>query len=59
MTDPQSAREMWTQLDKDLVNDAAIVPMWTDAPYALVTTRVGNWSTSTGAGVLLGQLWVK
>jgi peptide/nickel transport system substrate-binding protein len=58
VTNPQGARNMWTRLDKALVDDAAIVPMWTDSTYALVSTRVGNWSIPSGDGILLGQLWV-
>jgi ABC-type transport system substrate-binding protein len=59
ITNPEAARSMWTRLDKALVNDAAIVPMWWDSAYALVSTRVGNWFPSPTAGEILNQLWVK
>jgi peptide/nickel transport system substrate-binding protein len=59
VTNPAGARRTWAQVDKMLVNDAAIVPVWSEPYFALVSTRVGNWSTNVGAGILLGQLWVK
>jgi peptide/nickel transport system substrate-binding protein len=59
LTNPASARQIWTRIDTMLVNDAAIVPVWSESGFALVSTRVGNWSTNVGAGILLAQLWVR
>jgi peptide/nickel transport system substrate-binding protein len=59
LTDPSAANELWAQLDRMLVRDAAVVPVWTDYPYALVSTRVGNWSPNVAAGLLLPEMWVR
>jgi peptide/nickel transport system substrate-binding protein len=54
-TDPQAARDTWTALDKQLVDDAVIVPLWNATQKALVSTRVGNWTT----GIQPDELWVQ
>jgi ABC-type transport system substrate-binding protein len=59
LSNPQAARDLWASLDQRLTNAAVIVPIWAETSYALVSTRVGNWSTNAGNGFLPDQLWVR
>jgi peptide/nickel transport system substrate-binding protein len=54
-SDPQRARDLWSALDKRLVDDAAIVPLWNPTHDTLVSTRVGNWTM----GLQPDELWVR
>lgn len=50
---------MWAQLDRELVEQAPVVPLFTlRLPY-LVSKRVGNWQYHPYLDVLLDQLWVR
>jgi hypothetical protein len=47
------------KIDRELVDAAAIVPVWNSTEYVLTSARVGNWSANAQFGPLLGQLWVR
>ncbi len=56
---PASADVLWTQLDRELVNNAAAVPLYTTSSVAFVSRRVGNYEYNPQWGTLLDQLWVR
>jgi peptide/nickel transport system substrate-binding protein len=59
LTSPADADNIWAAADRTLTRDAAILPVWTESNYALLSTDVGDWTANFNGGVLLSQLWVK
>jgi peptide/nickel transport system substrate-binding protein len=57
--DPAAASRLWTQIDRDATDSAAIVPTHTPRTVDLVSKRVGNYQHSPVFGALFDQLWVK
>jgi YVTN family beta-propeller protein len=58
-TDPEGAARMWAQLDRELVDQAPWVPLFTPRWPILTSKRVGNWQYHPYLYVLLDQLWVR
>jgi hypothetical protein len=58
-TDPPAGRLLLAKIDRELVNDAAVVPIWDSNWFALTSARVGNWSANLKLGPLITDLWVK
>jgi YVTN family beta-propeller protein len=58
-TDPEGAARMWAKLDRELVDQAAWVPLFNPRWPLLVSRRVGNWQFHTYNFLLLDQLWVR
>ena len=57
--DPAAATRLWTTIDRNATNAAAIVPMYTPRSVDLVSKRVGDYQHHPLWGVLLDQLWVR
>ena len=58
-TDPGAALRAWTQIDRTLTDQAAIVPTVNVIYSWFVSTRVGNFQSNQIHGPLLSQIWVK
>ena len=58
-TDPDGAARSWAQLDRELVDEAPVVPLFNLRSSWFVSKRVGNWQYHPYNGILLDQLWVK
>ena len=60
-TDPAGAVVLWARIERDVVDRAPWVPLFTPRRAQFVSARVGNYqyNPATGAGVLLDQLWVR
>jgi DNA-binding SARP family transcriptional activator/ABC-type transport system substrate-binding protein/DNA-binding beta-propeller fold protein YncE len=59
-TDPYAANQLWARIDRDMVDQAAAVPLITHKTLDFVSKRVENYESSPyPTGVLLDQLWVK
>jgi peptide/nickel transport system substrate-binding protein len=58
---PGAADPLWAGADRYITDQAATVPLWTQATTALVSTRVGNVQYSpAGTGLpLIDQMWVR
>jgi len=57
--DQAAATRLWTQIDREATDTAAIVPMFTPRNVDLVSKRVGNYEHHPLFGALLDQLWVR
>jgi ABC-type transport system substrate-binding protein len=58
-TDPDAAAALWAGIERDLVDLAPWVPLFTPAHSHVVSERVGNYQLNPEHGVLLDQLWVR
>jgi YVTN family beta-propeller protein len=60
-TEPTGAVALWARIERDIVDLAPWVPLFTPKRAQFVSARVGNYqyNPATGAGVLLDQLWVR
>jgi peptide/nickel transport system substrate-binding protein len=58
-TDPAIATSMWSRLDREVVDRAAMVPLLNPKQVDFVSRRVGNYQYNPQWGVLLDQLWVR
>ena len=58
-TDPAAAARMWARIDREIVDQAPWVPLFTPRTSYFVSKRVGNWQYHPGQFVLLDQLWVR
>jgi YVTN family beta-propeller protein len=58
-SDPYLANQGWARLDRQIVDLAPVVPLFTLKTVDLVSGRVGNYQYSMQWGVLLAQLWVR
>jgi hypothetical protein len=45
-TDPPAAHGLLAKIDHELVDEAAVVPVWNTNDFALLLGRVGNWPSS-------------
>jgi ABC-type transport system substrate-binding protein len=50
---------MWARIDRQLVDQAPWVPLYTPRTPYFVSKRVGNWQYHPYFHVLLDQLWVR
>jgi len=57
-TDPYLANRLWARIDREIVDQAPVVPLFTLKQIDIVSRRVGNYQFHPQWGVLLGQLWV-
>ena len=53
-----AAGELWAKIDRALVDQAAVVPLFNRQGFDLLSKRVGNYQYNPVLGVLVGQLWV-
>ncbi len=58
-TDEGAAARMWARIDRQLVDQAPWVPLYTPRTPFFVSKRVGNWQYHPYFQVLLDQLWVR
>ena len=59
MSDPASARGLWTKIDAALVDRAPWVPLVNPRTIRFLSERVRNFQYQLTAGVVLEQLWVR
>jgi peptide/nickel transport system substrate-binding protein len=57
--DQSAAAKLWTEVDRDATDLAALVPTHTPNDLDLVSKRVGNYQHHPLFGVLIDQLWVR
>ncbi len=59
LEDPAAAGELWSEIDRAIVDQAPYV--WLVNPIAVefVSERVGNYQLRPQWGMLLNQLWVQ
>jgi peptide/nickel transport system substrate-binding protein len=58
-TDPAAANAKWAQVDKAVMAQAPIAPLFTPKIVDLVSSRVGNYQFSKQFYMLVSQLWTK
>jgi peptide/nickel transport system substrate-binding protein len=56
---PAAAGRLWQQVDRAVVDQAALLPLCIRVDVTVTSRRVGNYLHQPGAGVLIDQLWVK
>jgi peptide/nickel transport system substrate-binding protein len=54
-----SADDIWAEVDRRIVDQAASLPLLNSKAVSFVSRRVGNYQFSQQWGVLLDQLWVR
>jgi YVTN family beta-propeller protein len=60
VTDPVAARRLWERIDREVVDQAPLVPLIVWNVVDVLSKRVGNYQYSgQGQGVLIDQLWVR
>jgi peptide/nickel transport system substrate-binding protein len=58
--DPEAARESWARIDREVVDQAPLVPLIVWNIVDLLSERVANYQYSgRGQGLLIDQLWVR
>jgi YVTN family beta-propeller protein len=57
--DPEIAATLWEEIERDIVDLAPWVPLFTPVHATAVSARVGNYQRNPDLGLLLDQLWVK
>ena len=57
--DPEGAAAAAARLDREAVDKAPWVPLFTRQLADFVSKRVGNYQANPYAGILLDQLWVR
>ena len=58
ISDPGSANRAWSEIEHDLVDGAALVPVANPISTFVVSERTGNVQINPQFGVLLSQIWV-
>lgn len=59
-TDPGAALRTWTVIDREVTDQAALVPVANDVNWWVTSERVGNYqSGGREVGPLMSQLWVR
>ena len=58
-TRPAAAAELWSRIDREVVDQAPAVFLFNRSGVDLVSARVGNYQRNEQLGLLLHQLWVK
>jgi YVTN family beta-propeller protein len=59
LTNPEGTSTLWAKIDRDVVDEAPWVPLYTPAQPNFLSKRTGNYQVSPQWGVLLDQLWVR
>ena len=57
--DPAAAGELWSRIDRELVDRAPWLPMYNPRTVTVLAPRVGNYKYHPFWNVLLDQLWVR
>ena len=58
-TDPAIAGSLWSQLDREIVDQAPMVPLVNPKQVDFLSSRVGNYEYNPQLGMLLDQFWVR
>jgi YVTN family beta-propeller protein len=58
-TDPDAAVQRWAEIERDVVDLAPWVSLFTPSHAHVLSARVGNYQNNPEFGVLLDQLWVR
>ena len=58
-TDPDAAVALWARIERDIVDLAPWVPLFTPSHAHVLSERVGNYQDNPEWGCLLDQLWVR
>ena len=58
-TDPIGALATWGEVDRMLVDDAAVIPTDSQIGTVVVSPEVGNVLLRPGYGPILDQMWVR
>jgi len=58
ITDPGSSNRAWSEIEHDLVDAAALVPLANPISTFVVSERAGNVQINPQFGLLLSQIWV-
>ena len=58
-TDPALASSLWSRIDREVADQAPVVPLVNPKQVDFLSRRVGNYQYSPQWGVLLDQLWVR
>jgi len=58
LSDPQAASDLWTEIDRQIVNEAPWLPLVNLKTVDFVSDRVGNYQFHPQWGILLDQLWI-
>jgi peptide/nickel transport system substrate-binding protein len=59
VTDPAIAASRWAQLDREIVDQAPMVPLMNLKQADFLSARIGNYDYNPQLGMLLDQLWVR
>ncbi len=60
VTNPDVARRLWERIDREIVDQAPLVPLIAWKAVDVLSKRVGNYQYSgRGQGLLIDQLWVR
>jgi YVTN family beta-propeller protein len=59
LTDPRAANERWASIDRDIVDEAPWVFLYTPKVTDLLSKRTGNYQANPQLGLLLDQLRVR
>jgi YVTN family beta-propeller protein len=57
--DPDAAAALWTGIERDIVDLAPWVPLFTPSGTDLASARVGNYQYNPESKLLFDQLWVR
>lgn len=58
-SDPDAAVAPWARIERDIVDLAPWVPLFTPSHATITSKRVGNYQHNPEWGLLLDQLWVR
>jgi ABC-type transport system substrate-binding protein/DNA-binding SARP family transcriptional activator len=58
-SDPAAANELWSRIDRQLVDQAPWVPLYNERALTALSNRVGNYRYHPFWNVVLDQLWVR
>ena len=59
LTDPATARRLWSQVDRIVTDQAPWVPILSFGDTTFVSARTGNYQESPISGPLFDQMWVR
>ena len=59
MSDPAGAGRLWTEVYRQITDDAPVVALGNANPTTLISPRVGNFQSSATLGPILSQMWVR
>ena len=57
--DPAAANQIWEQLDREITDRAAWLPLYNVYGGDLIAKRAGNYQYNPQYGAILSQIWVR